>query len=161
MTNDPFSAAASLDELLTRTQQALAAMRSRASAHTDGEPGDLLRAEGTAAGGRVRAVAVQGGRLDSVVIDPELAGVPFDVLCGHLVTAANAALSELDAQVSASARADADALAARLGGVGDQAELFSRAMHEVAARIHRDRGAVSRAGRPAGAGTHPGNRDLR
>ena len=46
MTNDPFSAAASLDELLTRTQQALTAMRSRASAHADGEPGDLLRAEG-------------------------------------------------------------------------------------------------------------------
>ncbi|RBI98359.1 YbaB/EbfC family DNA-binding protein, partial [Micromonospora provocatoris] len=41
MTNDPFSAAASLDELLTRTQQALTAMRSRASAHADGEPGDL------------------------------------------------------------------------------------------------------------------------
>ena len=149
MTNDPFSAAASLDEMLTRTQQALTAMRSRASAHADGEPGDLLRAEGTAAGGRVRAVAVQGGRLDSVTVDPELAGEPLDVLCGHLVTAANAALSELDAQVSASARADADALAARLGTMGDQAELFGRAMHEAAARIHRDRGTASQGARPA------------
>ncbi|WFE40488.1 YbaB/EbfC family DNA-binding protein [Micromonospora sp. WMMD998] len=144
MTNDAFSAAASLDELLTRTQQALAAMRSRATVHADGEPGELLRAEGVAAGGRVRAVAVQGGRLDSVAVDPALADEPLDVLCGHLVVAVNAALTELDAQVSASARADTDALAARLGGLPDQAEMFSRTMHEVAARIRRDRAAASR-----------------
>ncbi|MFI7214105.1 YbaB/EbfC family nucleoid-associated protein [Micromonospora maritima] len=149
MTNDPFSAAASLDELLSRTQQALAAMRSRAGVHPDGEPGELLRAEGVAADGRVRAVAVQGGRLDSVAVDPELAGQPLEVLCGHVVAAVNAALTELDARVSDSARADADALAARLGGLPDQAELFSRAMHEVAARIPRGRGAASRAARPA------------
>lgn len=149
MTNDAFSAAVSLDELLTRTQQALAAMRSRATVHADGEPGDLLRAEGVAAGGRVRAVAVQGGRLDSVAVDPELAGEPLEALCGHVVAAVNAALAELDVQVNASARADADALAARLGGLPDQAELFSATMHEVAARIRRDRAAASRAARPA------------
>ncbi|MFI5836728.1 YbaB/EbfC family nucleoid-associated protein [Micromonospora sp. NPDC051300] len=149
MTNDAFSAAASLDELLTRTQQALAAMRSRSCVLADGEPGELLRAEGAAAGGRVRAVAVQGGRLHSVVVDPELADVPLEVLCAHLVEAVNDALGELDARVSDSARADTDALAARLGGLPDQAELFSRTMHEVAARIRRDRDAASRAARLA------------
>ncbi|WP_089154123.1 YbaB/EbfC family nucleoid-associated protein [Micromonospora sp. NBS 11-29] len=149
MTNDAFSAAASLDELLTRTQQALASMRSRVAVHADGEPIELIRAEGVAADGRVRAVAVQGGRLHSVAVDPELAGEPLDVLCRHVVAAANAALAELDARVSASARADTDALAARLGGLPDQAEMFSRAMHEVAARMRRDRDDVSRAVRPA------------
>ncbi|MFG3580398.1 YbaB/EbfC family DNA-binding protein [Micromonospora chersina] len=152
MTNDPFSAAASLDELLTRTQQALSAMRSRAAEHPDGAPGELLRAEGAAAGGRIRAVAVQGGRLESVTVDPVLAGESMEALCGHLVSAVNAALTELDARVSASAQADVDALAARLGGLPEQSardmERFGRAMEGVAARIRRD-GAGSGAARPA------------
>ncbi|KAB1909369.1 YbaB/EbfC family nucleoid-associated protein [Micromonospora sp. AMSO31t] len=153
MTNDSFSAAASLDELLTRTQQALSAMRSRAAEHADGAPAQLLRAEGGAAGGRVRAVAVQGGRLESVTVDPELAGESLETLCGHLVVAVNAALTELDARVSASARADVDALAARLGGLPEQSardmERFSRAMEGVAARIRRDGSAGPRATHPA------------
>ncbi|MET8837951.1 YbaB/EbfC family nucleoid-associated protein [Micromonospora sp. NPDC004540] len=152
MTNDSFSAAASLDELLTRTQQALSAMRSRSAEHADGAPAELLRAEGAAAGGQVRAVAVQGGRLESVTVDPALAGESFETVCGHLVVAVNAALAELDARVSASARADVDALAARLGGLPEQSardmERFSRAMEGVAARIRRD-GAGSGAARPA------------
>ncbi|WNM38413.1 YbaB/EbfC family nucleoid-associated protein [Micromonospora halotolerans] len=152
MTNDSFSAAASLDELLTRTQQALSAMRSRAVEHADGAPAQLLRAEGDAAGGRVRAVAVQGGRLESLTVDPELAGEPLETLCGHLVVAVNAALTELDARVGASARADVDALAARLGGLPEQSardmERFSRAMEGVAARIRRDGAAGPRATHP-------------
>lgn len=147
MTNDPFSAAASLDELLATTQQALWSMRSRAAEHSDGDPADLLRAEGTAADGRVRAVVVQGGRLESLVVDPALAGEPMAAICGHVVVAVNAALTELDAQVSASARADVDALAARLGGVDEQAaqqlETFSRAM----ARLSRGGDAGTAAGR--------------
>ncbi|MGC1211501.1 MAG: YbaB/EbfC family nucleoid-associated protein, partial [Micromonospora sp.] len=99
MTNEPFSAAASLDELLTRTQQALSAMRSRAA--DDAEGAELLRGEGTAADGLVRAVAVQGGRLESVTVDPALTPQRIDEVCGHVVVAVNAALAALDAQVSA------------------------------------------------------------
>ncbi|MFE9654968.1 YbaB/EbfC family nucleoid-associated protein [Micromonospora sp. NPDC006431] len=153
MTNDSFSAAASLDELLTRTQQALSAMRSRAAEHPDGDPGELLRAEGAAADGRVRAVVVQGGRLESVTVDPELAGDGVEAVCGHVVLAVNAALAALDAQVSASARADVDALAARLGGIEEQPvrqmELFSRAVDDVMARLSRGPDAGTRAGRPS------------
>ncbi|MFE9692077.1 YbaB/EbfC family nucleoid-associated protein [Micromonospora sp. NPDC005806] len=153
MTNDPFSAAASLDELLTQTQQALSSMRSRAGGHADGEPGELLRAEGTAADGQVRAVAVQGGRLESVTVDPALAGTGWETVCGHVVAAANAALAELDAQVSASARADVDALAARLGGLPEQSvrqmEMFSQAMEGVVARLNRSGDAAAPAERPA------------
>jgi hypothetical protein len=116
MTNEPFSAAASLDELLTQTQQALSSMRARAAEDTDGDPRRLLRAEGVAAEGRVRAVAVQGGRIESVTVDPALASAGWDSVSGPVIEALNAALAELDAQVSASARADVDALAARLGG---------------------------------------------
>ncbi|MEU2616239.1 YbaB/EbfC family DNA-binding protein [Micromonospora sp. NPDC007271] len=151
MTNDPFTAAASLDELLTRTQQALSSMRSRAAEHTDVDPGQLLRAEGSAADGCVRAVAVQGGRIESVVVAPELAEVGLEELCGHVVVAVNAALADLDAQVSASARADVDALAARLGGLQEQSmrqmELFSRAMEDVMARLNRGGDVGTRAGR--------------
>ncbi|SCF21080.1 YbaB/EbfC DNA-binding family protein [Micromonospora viridifaciens] len=153
MTNDSFTAAASLDELLTRTQQALSSMRSRAAEHTDVDPGQLLRAEGTAADGRVRAVVVQGGRLDSLTVDPELTEAGMAEVCGHIVAAVNAALADLDAQVSASARADVDALAARLGGLQEQSvrqmELFSRAMEDVMARLNRAGEAGARAGRPS------------
>lgn len=145
MTNDPFSAAASLDELLTKTQQALSSMRSRAAERPDGDPAELLRAEGTAADGRVRAVVVQGGRLESLTVDPALAGDGMEAVCGHVVVAVNAALAELDAQVSASARADVAALAARLGGLEEQSvrqmELFSQAVDGVLTRLNGGRGA--------------------
>ena len=136
MTNEAFSAAASLDEFLTRTEQALSLMRSRAA--DDAEARDLLRAEGTAAGGLVRAVVVQGGRLESVTVDPELAGQGIEGVCGQVVVAVNAALANLDAQVSASTRADIDALAARLGGLQEQSmrqmKLFSEVMGGVVTR---------------------------
>lgn len=152
MTNDPFTAAASLDELLTRTQQALSAMRSRAAEQVDGDPAQLLRAEGVAADGQVRAVVVQGGRLESVVVDPDLSEAGMEAVCGQVVVAVNAALADLDAQVSASARADVDALAARLGGLQDQSvrqmELFSRAMEDVVARLNRSGEAAARADSP-------------
>ncbi|MFR9780555.1 YbaB/EbfC family nucleoid-associated protein [Micromonospora sp. MS34] len=153
MTNDPFSAAASLDELLTQTQQALSSMRARAAEDADGDPGRLLRAEGSAADGRVRAVAVQGGRIESVTVDPALAEAGWDRLCGQVVEAVNAALAELDAQVSASARADVDALAARLGGLQEQSmrqmEMFSQAMEGVVARLNRAEEGAARADRTA------------
>lgn len=101
---------------------------------------DLLRAEGTSADGLVRAVVVQGGRLESVTVDPELARQGIEGVCGHVVVAVNAALANLDVQVSASARADVDALAARLGGLQEQSmrqmELFSEAMECVVARLN-------------------------
>lgn len=153
MTNDPFSAAASLDELLTQTQQALSSMRARAAEETDGGSGRLLRAEGAADGGRVRAVAVQGGRIESVTVDPELAAAGWEKLRGPVVAAVNAALAELDAQVSASARADVDALAARLGGLQEQSmrqmAMFSQAMEGVVARLNRAGDGAARADRSA------------
>lgn len=153
MTNDPFSAAASLDELLTRTQQTLSAMRSRAVEQPDGDPAQLLRAEGAAADGRVRAVAVQGGRLESLTVDPALADAGWAAVCPHVVTAVNAALAALDARVAASAQADVDALAARLGDLPErsarQMELFGRAMERAAARLNREPGPAARARRPA------------
>lgn len=139
MTNEPFSAAASLDELLTRTQQTLSAMRSRPVEHTDGDAEELLRADGTAADGLVRATVVQGGRLTSLTVDPQLSADGIEAVCAHIVAAVNAALAELDAQVSASARADVDALAARLGGLREQSrrqlEIFGEAMEHAAARL--------------------------
>lgn len=80
----------------------------------------------------------QSGRLESVTVDPELAGHGIVGVCGQVVVAVNAALANLDAQVSASARADVDALAARLGGLQEQStrqmELFSEAMESVVTR---------------------------
>ncbi|MGR6319449.1 YbaB/EbfC family nucleoid-associated protein [Micromonospora soli] len=153
MTIDPFSAAASLDELLTQTEQALSFMRSRDGGHADGDPGELLRAEGAAADGLVRVVAVQGGRLESVSVDPALAGAGWETVCEHVVAAANVALAELDARVTASARADVDALAARLGGLPEQSvrqkETFGRAMESVVARLNRNGEPAARADRPA------------
>jgi DNA-binding protein YbaB len=143
MTNEPISAAASLDDLLTRTQQALAAMRSQAAEPADVDPAELLRAEGTAADGLVVATAVQGGRLASLTVDPRLLAEGAEALCGHLVAAVNGALGALEERVSASARADADALAARLGGLHEQSvhrmAMFGEAMESVAARLNRDR----------------------
>ncbi|WP_319460298.1 YbaB/EbfC family nucleoid-associated protein [Micromonospora sp. RTP1Z1] len=139
MTNEPFTAAATLDEFLTRTQQALSVMRSRPAAHADDDADELLRADGTAADGLVRAVVVQGGRLESVTVDPGLSAQGIEAVCAHIVVAVNAALADLEAQVSASAQADVDALAARLGGLQEQSrrqvELFSQAMESAAARL--------------------------
>ena len=143
MTNEPLSAAASLDDLLTRTQQALSAMRSQAAEPADEEADGLLRAEGTAADGLVVAIVVQGGRLASLTVDPRVLRQGTEVVCGHVVTAVNAALCELEARVSASARADVDALAARLGGLQEQSvrqmAMFSQAMEGVVARLNGNR----------------------
>ncbi|MCI4065970.1 YbaB/EbfC family nucleoid-associated protein [Micromonospora sp. R77] len=143
MTNEPITAAATLDDLLTSTQQMLAVLRSQAVEPADGDAVALLRAEGTAADGQVTATVVQGGRLASLTVDEDLLGQGAEALCGHVVRAVNAALTELDERVSESARADVDALAARLGGVREpsarQMAMFSQAMDDVAARLHRDR----------------------
>ncbi|MGW5670045.1 YbaB/EbfC family nucleoid-associated protein [Micromonospora sp. NPDC003776] len=119
MTYDPFSAAASLDELLTQTQQALSSMRARAAEDTDGDPGRLLRAEGAADGGRVRAVAVQGGRIESVTVDPALATAGWECLGG---------LQEQSMR---------------------QMAMFSQAMEGVVARLNRAGDGAARADRSA------------
>ncbi|MFC4150130.1 YbaB/EbfC family nucleoid-associated protein [Micromonospora mangrovi] len=143
MTNEPITPAATLDDLLTSTQQMLAMLRSQAVEPADGDAVALLRAEGTAADGRVTATVVQGGRLASLTVDPELLRQGSEAVCDHVVGAVNAALAELDERVSESARADVDALAARLGGVREPSArrmaMFSQAMDDVAARLHRDR----------------------
>ncbi|MEV1111256.1 YbaB/EbfC family nucleoid-associated protein [Micromonospora sp. NPDC049751] len=141
MAPEPSFAAAGVDDLLTKTQQALSAMRS-------GQPeeegsAELLRAVGAAGDGLVVATVVQSGRLESMAIDPRLLRHGTETVSEHIMTAVNAALDGLKAQINIAAPADVNALAARLSGLQEQSvrqmAMFGEAMQAVVARLDVER----------------------
>ncbi|HEY9473405.1 MAG TPA: YbaB/EbfC family nucleoid-associated protein [Mycobacteriales bacterium] len=88
--------AGSIDRLLEDTRRVLEEMRPG-----DGEPpapGEL-RGEGQAADGQVRAVAVAGGRLESLTVNPRAMRMGSEALCEQIVVAVNAALDDLRGRV--------------------------------------------------------------
>ncbi|MEU7799687.1 YbaB/EbfC family nucleoid-associated protein [Micromonospora arborensis] len=138
MAPEPSFAAAGVDDLLTKTQQALSAMRS-GQPEEEGGTAELLRAVGAAGDGLVVATVVQSGRLESLAIDPRLLRHGTETVSEHIMTAVNAALDDLKAQINIAAPADVNALAARLSGLQEQSvrqmAMFGEAMQAVVARL--------------------------
>src|SRR5437660_7206016 len=84
---------AELDQLLSQTWARLESVETRRSADGAGD----ARGAGSAAGGKIRAVAA-GGRLESLKLDPSALRLAPGELAGQIVTAVNAALDDLAAQ---------------------------------------------------------------
>jgi YbaB/EbfC DNA-binding family protein len=138
----PQSPVDALDRMLTETRRVLAAVRSGGGAPAVADPaGDPpLRGEGSGADGLVRAVVTQGGRLESVAIDPRLLRQGVEALGEQLVAAVNAALDDLAAQAPpADPSADLAGLSSRLESLQDQSvrqmAMFSQAMNDVVAHL--------------------------
>jgi DNA-binding protein YbaB len=84
-----------------RLRQARSSLNKAGSTSSSDEEGPDLRGEGEAAEGRVRAVAVTGGRIASLELDPRVMRSTPEELAGYLTEALNAALDALRAQASA------------------------------------------------------------
>jgi hypothetical protein len=133
--------AGGLDRLLTSTLEALEQVR--ASRSTPAQPPAPTRGE--AADGKVVAIAGDGGRLTSITVDPRLLREGIDVVCEHIVTAANAALDQLRVTaatapgVETAPEVDTAALAGKLREVQDsslrQMEMFSQAIAEAMSQL--------------------------
>jgi DNA-binding protein YbaB len=112
---------------------------------------DHLSGEGEAADGRVRAVAVTGGRIDTVELDPRVLRLSPEELAGHIGTALNGALDSLRERASARGAGQVDApdpaaLLERLGEVQNEGlrrlGVMTRGINEALAGI-QDRAHVS------------------
>lgn len=108
-----------------------------------------LRGEGEAADGRVRAVAVTGGRVESLELDPRVMRMSSQELAGHLTVALNGALDAVRAQVpveQVDVVPDSAVLMERLREVQNaglrQLDVITRGINDALAGI-RDRAYVS------------------
>ena len=109
---------AELDQLLSQAQRTVESMRSSRGPGSD--------ARGRSGDGRVRAVAVSPGRLESLELDPRVMRMASADLAAQVVVAVNAALDDLAAQaprvdgVDGQAVAHAGELAAAIADVREQ-----------------------------------------
>ncbi|MGH3390214.1 MAG: YbaB/EbfC family nucleoid-associated protein [Actinomadura sp.] len=101
-----------LDQLLSRTRQALEAARSGGAADDED-----VRGEGADSDGLVRVEVAAGGRIERIAVDRRAMRLGSHELADHVVTAVNAALDDLDTK------------AAERGAFGglDAAEMAARA----------------------------------
>jgi DNA-binding protein YbaB len=140
------SGSGGLDRLLEDTRRVLDEMRS-----AGGEPpeeGDELRGEAEAADGQVRAVAVAGGRLESLTVNPRAMRLGSEALCEQIVAAVNAALDDLRARTAeraaAAGGADPAALAERMRDLHAesvrQMDMFTQGIRDALDRISRSTG---------------------
>lgn len=148
------------DRLLEDTRRVLEQMRSVGGEAPDGTAPDgagpdgagpdgaeQLRGQGEAVDGQVRAVAVSGGRLESLTVDPRAMRLGSAALCEHIVAAVNAALDDLRDRAAGqpvAGGADPAALAGQLrdlhGESVRQMDRFSQGIADVLDRISRSTG---------------------
>jgi DNA-binding protein YbaB len=118
-----------LEHLLTQARRTAQAASVPAAAD---EAADH-RGEGTDADGKVRAVAVMGGRIETLHIDPEAMRAASYELGERAVTAVNAALEAVQGQ--ARAASDQEDLAARVKAVQDLSLEHMRAYSQALAGL--------------------------
>ncbi|MBC6457982.1 YbaB/EbfC family nucleoid-associated protein [Actinomadura sp. HBU206391] len=134
-------------------EQKLRAARESLGSRTVSPAGDgaeaELRGEGEAVEGRVHAVALTGGRFDSLTLDPRVMRMDTAELADAISLALNAALDSVRAQASAQQIdmvPDAGTLMERLSEVQNaglrQLDMMNRAINEALGGI-RDRAYVS------------------
>jgi hypothetical protein len=127
-----------LDRLLGQTMQALDQLRGTpAGEDVESEP---LEGIGEAADGLIRAVAVSGGQLAALYLDPGVTRMSPGTLAEEIVAAVNAAMADLQEQVAGAFGApDLDALAGQLKEVQEestrQMSSFLDALTDAQARI--------------------------
>lgn len=100
---------------------------------------------GEAAEGQVQAVAVAGGRLDSLTVNPRAMRMGSEALCEQIVAAVNAALDDLGGKVAAQAAAaggvDPTALTEQMRDLHTesvrQMEMFTQGIKDAVDRISR------------------------
>jgi hypothetical protein len=127
-----------LDRLVESTLQALGQARGVPENGDDGS--ETVQGIGDSAEGLVRAVAVPGGQLAELYLDPMVSRLEPDVLAGEIITAVNAAMADLQEQIAGVAGApDLDALASRLKEVQEESSRqmgsFMQALEEAQARM--------------------------
>jgi DNA-binding protein YbaB len=133
---------ADFDRLLQDTQDVLAGLR----AGTPPEDAEVLRGEGVAADGRVRAVVVSGGTVESVEIDPRAMRMASVDLGAAVAAAVNAAMTDLMGKVRAAAPqgVDPQALKERLNELHNQSArqmaMFTQGIADAVAEIKKTTG---------------------
>lgn len=140
------------ERLLTDARRALDVMRAGGDAADRAADPAVdrvaeVRGEGSAADGQVQAVAVTGGRLESVRVDPRAMRMGSEALSEQVVLAVNAALDDLRGKVSEQpmpGAVDPAALAAQMRELQDesvrQMEKFGQAIGDALGRITRSTG---------------------
>ena len=121
-----------LEELLTRTREAIEASFGNRSPQVE------VRGEGTDPDGHVRAVAVSGGRIETVEFAPQAVRLGSHRLAECALAAVNAALADLEAKAAEAAGLtgpQADALRERLREMQDlslqQLRSYSRSLQDL------------------------------
>ncbi|MGN9842037.1 YbaB/EbfC family nucleoid-associated protein [Nonomuraea sp. H19] len=133
-----------LDHVIEQARRALAAAQSPGDPfHTADEQASPLQGEGSAARGRVQATVVAGGGLKSLSVDPRLMRLSAEEMCAEIVTAVNAAVDDLRANIvqQAGAPPEADELSSTLLTLQyesvRQLERFSQAVNDIVLRFER------------------------
>jgi DNA-binding protein YbaB len=127
-----------LENLLGQTMQALDDLRaSRSGEDAESEP---IEGIGEAADGLIRAVAVSGGQLGGLYLDPAVMRMSPDTVAYEIMAAVNAAMADLQEQAGAALGAvDLDALAGQLKEVQEESNrqmgMFLDSLTEAQQRI--------------------------
>jgi DNA-binding protein YbaB len=129
-----------LDRLLGQTMQALDQLRGAPADGDDGAESEPVEGVGEAADGLIRAVAISGGQLSGLYVDPSALHMGANVLAQEIVYAVNAAMADLQEQVAnAFGSPDLDALAGQLKEVQEESNrqmgMFLDALTDAQSRI--------------------------
>jgi hypothetical protein len=109
-----------LDRLLGQAMQALGQVRG-VGTDEDGEPAEPIEGVGEGADGLIRAVAVTGGRLSELYLDPRVLRMTTVQVAEEMIVAVNAALADLQERIrEAGPGVDLDALANQLKEVQEE-----------------------------------------
>ena len=127
-----------LDRVLSQTMQALD--RARGATKPDGEEAEPIEGVGVAADGLIRVVAVAGGRLSELFLDPRVLRMTTVTLAEELIVAVNAAMADLQERIrEAAGTVDLDELANQLKDVQEessrQMSTFLQALTDAQQRI--------------------------
>jgi DNA-binding protein YbaB len=130
--------AAGIEQLLAQTQQTLAQALGQGGG--EAENAEPIQGYGEAAEGMIRIVALPGGQLQDLELDPRVLRMTTVQLAEEILAAANGALADLQQQLRERAAApDLDSIAERLREVQEQSvpELrkFMDALTDVQSRI--------------------------
>jgi DNA-binding protein YbaB len=130
-----------IEHLVSQTLRTLNQARGATAKTDDGaEPAEPLRGYGEAADGLVRVTAAAGGRLEELQLDPRVMRMSTVSLAEEIVSAANAALADLQGRIrEGAAGPDLDGLTERLKEVREQSvpqlRKFLQALTDAQARI--------------------------
>ena len=132
-----------LDQMLTEARRTLGSMRRTGEPPAESEP---VEGVGESPDGRVKAIAVSGGRLKGIELNPRAMRLASEELAELITNAVNAALDDLRGKAADAGTAqavDTTALAEQVEEVQNQGlrqmEVISQAIQETLGRIGTSR----------------------